>query len=144
MAGPAADRYFGIFFFFFFNGGSGPAGDRYFDDWVWIPKQNEAQSARAESTHKRVNQRSKYVTQIQQQRPELPTVTLTWHACKYLVHKLGCTSGGVYVLVLTRMPGENYRRWLRSLLLYLRYVFRAQINSLVCWVWNVSSLVKYT
>ena len=33
------------------------------------------------STH-RVNQRSKDVTQIQQQRPELPAVTLTWCACK--------------------------------------------------------------
>ena len=51
-------------------------------------KQNEAQSARAESTHKGVNQRSKYVTEVQQQRPESPTVTLTWHACKYKVHKL--------------------------------------------------------
>ena len=40
------------------------------------------------STHKGVNQRSKYVTQIQQQRPELPTVTLTWHACEYKVQKL--------------------------------------------------------
>ena len=36
-------------------------------------KQNEAQRARAESTHKGVNQRSRYVTQ-QQQRPESPTV----------------------------------------------------------------------
>ena len=44
-------------------------------------KQNEAQSARAESTPKGVNQRSKYVTQTQQQRPLSPTVTLTWHAC---------------------------------------------------------------
>ena len=51
-------------------------------------KQDEAQSARAESTDKGVNQRSKYVTQAQQQRPESPTVTLTWHACKYKVHKL--------------------------------------------------------
>jgi len=33
-------------------------------------KQNEAQSARAESAHKGVNWRSKYVTQVQQQRPE--------------------------------------------------------------------------
>ena len=41
-----------------------------------------------ESTHKGVNQCSKYVTQVQQQRPESPTVTLTWHACKYKVHKL--------------------------------------------------------
>ena len=41
-----------------------------------------------ESTHKGVNHRSKYVTRVQQQRPESPTVTLTWHACKYKVHKL--------------------------------------------------------
>ena len=40
-------------------------------------------------THKGVNyKRSKYVTQVQQQRPETPTVTLTWHASKYNVHKL--------------------------------------------------------
>ena len=36
-------------------------------------------------------------------------------------------------LVFTRMPGESYRRQLRSLLLYLFRVFRALINSLVCW-----------
>ena len=36
-------------------------------------------------------------------------------------------------LVFTRKPGESYRRRLRSLLLYLCYVFRALINSLVCW-----------
>ena len=41
-----------------------------------------------ESTHKGVNQRSKYVTQVQHQRPESPTITLIWHACKYKVHKL--------------------------------------------------------
>ena len=34
-------------------------------------------------------------------------------------------------LVLTRMPGESYRRRLRSSM-YLCYVFRALINSLVC------------
>ena len=51
-------------------------------------KLNEANSARAESTHKGVNLRSKSVTQVQQQRPDSPTVTLTWHACKYKVHKL--------------------------------------------------------
>ena len=33
----------------------------------------------------------------------------------------------------TRMPCESYRRRLRSLLLYLCYVSRALINSLVCW-----------
>ena len=36
-------------------------------------------------------------------------------------------------LVFTRMPGKSYRRRLRSLLLYLCDVFRALINSLVCW-----------
>ena len=34
-------------------------------------------------------------------------------------------------LVFTRVPGESYRRRLRSLLLYLCSVFRALINSLV-------------
>ena len=51
-------------------------------------KQNEALSARAESTQKGVNLHPKDVTQTQQQRPESPTVTLTWHASKYKVHKL--------------------------------------------------------
>ena len=40
-----------------------------------------------ESTHKGVNQRSKYATQVQQQRPELPVVTLTWQMSKYKVLK---------------------------------------------------------
>ena len=35
-----------------------------------------------------VNLRSKDVTQLQQQRPESLTVTLTWHKCKYKVHTL--------------------------------------------------------
>ena len=35
-------------------------------------------------------------------------------------------------LVFTRMPGESYRRRLRSLLLHLCYVIRALINSIVC------------
>ena len=43
---------------------------------------------RTKSTHKGVNQRSKYVIKVQQQRPESPTVAFTWHACKYKVHKL--------------------------------------------------------
>ena len=75
-------------------------------------KQNEAQSARAESTHKGDNQRSKNGIQLQ----VISTVPLV--AFMYLV--------------FTRMPGESYRRRLRSLLLYLRYFFRALINSLVC------------
>ena len=88
-----------------------------------------------ESRHKGVNQRSKYVTQVVQQRLELPTVTLTWHACKYNVHKLHqryilkekskeksseknrLFEKELYLwwtefiyLVFTRMPGESYRR----------------------------------
>ena len=41
--------------------------------------------------------------------------------------------GEFMYLVLTGMPGESYRRRLRSLLLFLCDVFRALINSLVCW-----------
>ena len=36
-------------------------------------------------------------------------------------------------LVFTHMPGESYHRWLGTLLLCLCDVFRALINSLVCW-----------
>ena len=39
-------------------------------------------------THKGVKWCLKYITQIQQQRPKSPTVTLTWHACKHKVQKL--------------------------------------------------------
>ena len=49
-------------------------------------KQNEAQSACAESTHKGANQRLKHTTQGQQRR-ESPTA-VTWIACKCKVHKL--------------------------------------------------------
>ena len=34
------------------------------------------------------NQRSVNVTQVEQQRPESRTLTLTWHVCKYKVQKL--------------------------------------------------------
>ena len=59
-------------------------------------------------------------------------------------------------LVFTRMPGESYRRQLRSLLLCLCDVFRALINSLVCWfcrsalglvlfqIWELSSIIPLT
>ena len=39
------------------------------------------------------------VTQVQQQRPRSPTVTLTWYACKYKVHKLHQK----YILYLLRV-----------------------------------------
>ena len=45
-------------------------------------------SGTQDSTHKGVNQRSKDATQTQQQRPESPTVTLTWHASKHKIHTL--------------------------------------------------------
>ena len=47
---------------------------------------------RAETCHDFI-QHSKYVIQTQQQRPEWPTVTLTWHAGKYKVHKLHQSHG---------------------------------------------------
>ena len=49
---------------------------------------NDARSANAQSAQKGVNQRPKAVTQTQQQRPESPTETLTWHASKFKVPKL--------------------------------------------------------
>ena len=51
------------------------------------------------STHKGVNQHSKYVTQGQQ-KPESPTLTLTWNTCKYNVCKLPQR----YVLNLEDVP----------------------------------------
>ena len=82
---------------------------------------------------------SKYVTQVQE-RPESPTVTLTWHAYKYNVHKLR----QMYIfefmyLIFTRIPGETYRRRLRSLS-YFCYVFWDFINSLVWWFCGSSAL----
>ena len=68
-------------------------------------KPNEAQSARAESTCKGVNECSNYTTQVQQQRPESPTWGLPLVEFMYLV--------------FTRMPGDSYHRRFRSLLLYL-------------------------
>ena len=38
-----------------------------------------------------------------------------------------------FTVTFTRISSESYRRRLRSLLLYLCYVFRALITSLVCW-----------
>ena len=80
-------------------------------------KQTEAQSARAKSTHKGVNLRSKDVTRTQQQRPDSTTVALTCHACKYKVHELhqnllefmyiDVRLAEFMYLVFTRKPGES-------------------------------------
>ena len=59
---------------------------------VFQSEKNDAHSTRTKSTHKGVNQHSTVVTKTQQQGPESPTVTLTWHVSKCR----GCTSGGVY------------------------------------------------
>ena len=71
-----------------------------------------------------------------QQRPESPTVTFTWYACKYKVHKLHqryiLPLMDFMYLVFTRMLGESYHRRLRPLLSFVCYVIRALINSLVC------------
>ena len=69
---------------------------------------------------------------------ESPTVTLTWHACKYKVHKLHQMFSSdiplveFMYLVFTRMPGETYRRRPGSLMLHLCDVIQALITSLVC------------
>ena len=62
-----------------------------------MPAQSDLNNKR-ESTHKGVNQHSQGITQAQQQRQELLTVTLTRHACKYKVHELHQW----YILKLTR------------------------------------------
>ena len=67
-------------------------------------KQNKAHSVRAEATHKGVNQLSKYVTQVQQQRPELPTVTITWHVCKYTAAQVFIVVPGLRILSADYLP----------------------------------------
>ena len=53
-----------------------------------IPEMNEClPSCRAESTHKGVKQR-RMTSHKHNNKSESPTITLTWHACKYKVHKL--------------------------------------------------------
>ena len=56
-------------------------------------RQNEAQSARAESTDKGVNSRSKDVTQTQQQQK----TRVAYDKYKVTNSPRGCPSGGVYV-----------------------------------------------
>ena len=60
----------------------------WMDGWIYMRETDRDRQTDRQSAHKGVNQSSKDVTQVQQQRPESPTVTLTWHACKQKVHKL--------------------------------------------------------
>jgi len=87
----------------------------------------------AESTNKGL----KDVAQTQQQRPNLPTVVLTWHVSKYKVHKLHqryilCDARVVFedvllvefmYLVFTCMSGDWCCSWLWSSLLCLWDIF---------------------
>ena len=81
-----------------------------------------------ESKHKGVNLCLKDVTQTQQQSLELPTVALGDIQDVPLVEST--------CLVFTHVPSASYHRKLRSLLLCLCDIFRALINSLVCWFCN--------
>ena len=62
------------------------------------------------STHKGVNQCSKDVTQTQQQRPESPTVTLTWYGCKRNVHKLhqGCRVQPLLISIMASVDVKHH------------------------------------
>ena len=84
---------------------------------------------------KGVNYRSKYVPQTQQQRPESPSVNLTWHTC-YTRCINFTRSSGVSVPCNLHACQVSYRMRLSSLLLCLCDVFRALINSLVRRVLN--------
>ena len=59
---------------------------RYKDDEE-AEKQNKLSCFCGVNTQKGVHQRLKDVTQTQQQRYELPMVTLAWHVSKHKVHK---------------------------------------------------------
>ena len=65
----------------------------------------------AEPTRKAVNQHSKDVIQAHQQRPESPTVTLTWHACEYKVHKLHRVFADVLLYDVSQVPTNSLVCW---------------------------------
>ena len=81
---------------------------------------------RAVSTHKGVNQRSKDNNKARSRlrSPGIHVNTRYWRM--HLCWSLG-------TLYFTHLPGESYRRRLGSSSLYLCYVLRSLITSLVCW-----------
>ena len=100
--------------------------------------------------HPRVKQQLQQQQQQQQlwQRRKLASVKWPWNSSSNcsanlppdwsVLHRPETERNDVHplefiYLVFTRMPGESYHGRLRSLFLYLCYVFRAQINSPVCW-----------
>ena len=75
-------------------------------------------------------------TQTQEQRPESPTITLTWDVSKCKVDKLHPKRTYLWWSLCTLYLLEcqvRVRRQLRSLLLCLCDLFWALISSLVCW-----------
>ena len=91
-------------------------------------KQNEAQTARAESTHEVVKYRPKDVTQTQQQRLESPTVTLIWHASKYkryIIFVILMTLFLIYVFILNVF----YICFFLSLLFFAAFFFFCCLSS---------------
>ena len=100
---------------------------------IWLI-QSETEWGPGEWTHKGVNERSKDITQTQQL-PESPKETLTRHARVHVIVF-------IELIVFTCMPGENYHRHLRSLLLCLCDIFWVLMNSLVCWFWKYMSIIS--
>ena len=89
----------------------------------------------------------------QQQRPESPTVTLTWHASTYNVHNLHRRYIENIPLVefmyfaFTRMRGENDRRRFRSLLLcplsVERYQFLLFVEKKIYSIYDLRQNIGY-
>ena len=83
---------------------------------------------------------------VQSSPPNSLTVRVLWESSHYyyLIEKerMHVPLVEFTYLVFTHMPGESYRRRLRSLLLHLCFVFRALINSLVCWFYLIENLAK--
>ena len=98
-------------------------------------KQNEAQSACAESTNKGVNSLSDDVT-LTQQRPTSPTVTPTWHGST-------CIHGTWYSSAIIPPSGHTQFKYPPFQAHSVRVtvgdslcsckIFRARVDSLVCW-----------
>ena len=128
-AGMQAWRHaFCFIFSFFFSRGIIPSAVllQLFSVGVhgFFPTQVSQSCSRKESTNKGVNLRSIIRNTSTTTKTELPTVTLKFEDVPLVEFMY---------LVFTCMPGESCHRRLRSLLLYLCYVFWAQISSLVGW-----------
>ena len=77
------------------------------------------------------------MTQVQQQRPESPTVTLTWHACQYKVHKLHER----YVRPQKRMPPSGIYNLKKTL--FDDVITKGRLHNIVIIVARFLSTVQY-